>query len=116
MATKKFHLSFKILNGPSLMELMLAHYDPLPFGKDQDCREIEFTLEARAAKSEVNTSVIAIRILGTRRKKLTDVTWTFEGISYDYGRCEGQLVRGRFNVKTRKGRVRIGPYQNFSGR
>lgn len=103
MSKTKF--SFPVIDGPSLMQLMLAHYEPYPLGKDEKCREVYFKLSEDARKSALGGDVISVRILGTRKRFPESASCTFVGTSTDSRDGSRRRVSGEYTASIRIGKI-----------
>lgn len=117
MAPDKFKLD--IVAGPSLLELMLAHYDAKPLNVNETGvqRFVRFTvtgaLDTLLFIGDVHTWDLAnnpkcetfVTILGTSRRTLNDTVWRFHGIRRRLMYGNYHRAGGTYDVKQRTGKI-----------
>lgn len=111
-----------IINGPSLFELMLAHYDPEPSNLTGlgVSRFVRFTVQGnfedeafrQAVDNEIGLKDAAdmhIHILGTRRSHRWETKWNFQGErrASKFGLYPKYRVVGTYNTKNRTGEIKF---------
>lgn len=112
MADRNETFSFAIIDGPSLLELMLCHYDPTPLPTAMaGCRRCHFKL---GGNQKLLLDVVGywgsttpVLILGTSREHPLDDIFTFHGETSGSESWHHMKATGSYNTKTRKGRMRL---------